>query len=219
MNRERFLYTVVFIAITAFAFVFLLSLTNQATIEQVELNQQIARERAILQALTIAPQDEDGNVVDAEVPQVFDERVTADKENGRFVATIEGQTVWAKEFAGSGLWGTITGVLAVTSDLSEIIGLEIVSDNETPGLGGRINEPWYTNQWEGEEIPQDGTIELTAQSQEGDPDKDNGLVDGITGATRTSESMVRIVTSQLAELRSDDVQNAFEELESSGGNS
>ncbi len=219
MNRERFLYTVLFVSITAFAFVFLLSLTNQATIEQVELNQQIARERAILQALTIAPRDDDGNLIDAEVPQVFDERVTADKENGRFVATIEGQTVWAKEFAGSGLWGTITGVLAVSSDLSEIVGLEIVSDNETPGLGGRINEPWYTNQWEGERIPDDGAIALTAQSQEGDEDKDNGMVDGITGATRTSESMVRIVTNQLLELQSENVQDAFEQLESTGGNS
>ena len=51
MNKEGTIYTVVFVFIVSFAFVFLLSLTNQATIEQVELNQEIAREGAVLSAL------------------------------------------------------------------------------------------------------------------------------------------------------------------------
>ena len=92
-----------------------------------------------------------------------------------------------------------------------------MEDNETPGLGGRINEPWFKNQFEGEEIPADG-IEVRALEGEGDPDATNGVVDSITGATRTSESIESIVNNQIEQLRSAEVQEAFDELTASGGN-
>lgn len=218
MNKDRLIYTVIFISVVSFVFVFVLSLANAFTIEQVELNRQIARERAILSALTIAPRDETGAIIDARVPEVFQDRVSADKENGYYVATVDGRTVWAKEFAGPGLWGTIEGVLAVTSDLSEIVGLEIVSHNETPGLGGRIDEPWYKAQFEGERVPDEGEISLTDQAQGGDPNKDNAAIDAITGATRTSESMADIVSDQLQRFMSAELRQEFEALETTGGN-
>lgn len=208
MNKEGTIYTIIFIFIVSFAFVFLLSMTNQVTVEQVELNQEIARQGAILSAMGI---DAAGA---QEIQDEFD-RISGDAEAGLYVGLVDGRTVYAKQFAGAGLWGTITGVLAVTSDLEQIVGIEIVEDNETPGLGGRINEPWFKSQFAGEEIP-DGGIVIRALEGDGDENKSNGVIDGVTGATRTSDSMEQIVNTQLDELRSDDVQQRLAEL--AGGN-
>jgi len=208
MNKEGTTYTIIFIFIVSFAFVFLLSMTNQATVERVELNQELARQGAILSAMGIEAEGAD------EVQSEFAE-VAGDAKSGLYVGSVDGRTVYAKEFAGAGLWGTISGVLAVTSDFEEIVGIEIVDDNETPGLGGRINEAWFTSQFEGERIPQGG-IEVRALEGDGDPDRDNGVIDGITGATRTSDSMEAIVNNELEQLQSEEIQQQLVEI--AGGN-
>ena len=210
MNKEGTIYTIVFVFIVSFAFVFLLSLTNQATIEQVELNQEIVRQGAILSAMGIEAEGSE------EIQEKYD-TVATDPDAGLYVATVNGQLVYGTQFAGPGLWGTIEGVLAVTADLREVVGIEIVSDNETPGLGGRINEPWFKDQFRGERVAADG-IDVTQIAGEGDPDRTNGLIDGITGATRTSDSMEAIVNRELQRLRSTEIQQIFRSLELQGGN-
>jgi len=210
MNKEATGYTIVFVFIVSFAFVFLLSMTNQVTVERVELNQEIARQRAVLTAMGV-------DATGAEEIQAEFAKVTGDSDAGLYAGSVGGRTVYAKQFAGAGLWGTISGVLAVTSDFEEIVGLEIVEDNETPGLGGRINESWFKTQFSGERIPADG-IQVRLLEGDGDEVKDNGIVDGVTGATRTSDSMESIINNELQQLRSSEVQQRLEELASSGGN-
>lgn len=210
MNKQGTFYTIIFIFIVSFAFVFLLSMTNQVTVEQVELNQELARRQAILNAMGIEA------VTQQEIQEEF-EQITGDSEQGLYVATIDGERVYATSFAGAGLWGTISGFLAVSADFNTIVGIEIVDDNETPGLGGRINEEWFKQQFVGEDIS-GGRLEVTMLEGDGDPNKDNGLVDGVTGATRTSDSIESIVNNQLSRLQSSAVQQELETLQSGGGN-
>ena len=210
MNREGTIYTIVFVFIVSFAFVLLLSLTNQATIEQVELNQEIVRQGAILSAMGIEAEGSE------EIQEKYD-TVATDPDAGLYVATVNGQLVYGTQFAGPGLWGTIEGVIAVTADLREIVGIEIVSDNETPGLGGRINEPWFKDQFRGERVTAGG-IDVTQIAGDGDPDRVNGLIDGVTGATRTSDSMEAIVNRELQRLQNAEIQQILRSLESQGGN-
>jgi Na+-transporting NADH:ubiquinone oxidoreductase subunit C len=194
MNKQSTIYSMVFMFIVAFAFVFLLSLTNEATREMVELNQEVARKRAVLSALGIE------SLSDEEVLSRFEDVEQLDRDDTTiFRATVDGETVYAKEFAGSGLWGTIEGVLGVNGEVSRTVGLEIINHNETPGLGGRITEAWFKEQFAGEQIAEEG-IEFTAG--DGDPDHENSEVDGITGATRTTESMERIVNSEIDRIDS-----------------
>ncbi|MFN2351869.1 MAG: FMN-binding protein, partial [Kiritimatiellia bacterium] len=94
--------------------------------------------------------------------------------------------------------GTINGILAVDADVSRTMGLEIISHNETPGLGGRIDEPWFKQQLRGEQI-MDGSVEV-AGAGDGDSDYDNGKIDAITGATRTSDSMQVILDRELSAI-------------------
>ena len=193
MNKEGTIYTVVFVFIASFLFVFLLSLANQATISRVEQNAQLARQRAILSAFGISATS------DSEVEAAYS-RITYSSDTQSYTTLVNGQPAIATEFAGPGLWGTIEGVLAVTASVTQILGLEIVSDNETPGLGARINEPWFKDQFRGERVYEDG-IRVEVMDGDGDPNNLNGLIDAVTGATRSSESIQAIVNGAIFRLR------------------
>ncbi|TFH05650.1 MAG: FMN-binding protein [Spirochaetales bacterium] len=211
MNKEGTTYTIVFVFIVSFVFVFLLALTNQVTVAQVKLNQELARQSAVLSAMGIA----------ASTPQEIQDAFTGvagDETAGLYAATVDGEVVFASQFSGPGLWGTITCILAVTSDLKKIVGLQIVSDNETPGLGGRINESWFKDQFRGEAIL-DTPFVVTPMDGDGDPVKSNGILDAVTGATRTSDSMEAIVNNVIRSLREPQIRQTLNVLASQGGKS
>jgi len=113
---------------------------------------------------------------------------------------VGGRDILIKRFSGQALWGTVSGVIAVDESVSEIIGFEIISQNETPGLGGRIEESWFTQQFRGETIPPEGIIVAKGEGKP-DYDTDNGSIDGITGASLTSARIEKIVNSEISQLR------------------
>jgi len=194
MNRGGIVYTVVVTFIASFFFVALLALANELTNELVERNRVLSERRSVLNSFGI---DIEGSDSDYEL---YDSRVTESTEKGNnfYQAQIEGHTVKAIKFSGSGLWGTITGVIAVEQDLSRIVGMDIISHNETPGLGGRIAEDWFLDQFHGEKI-NEGRIQVLGTGG-GDTDKDNGRVDAVTGASRTSTAIEQIVNKSLETL-------------------
>ncbi len=193
MNKENTFYTITFTFIISFLFVLLLAFTNEATREQVQRNREIARQKAILNAMNISYESEE------EVSEKYESvtKVTAG-DVSLYRTDMGGRIVYAKEFQGSGLWGQIYGVLGIQAGGERLAGLDIISHNETPGLGGRIDEAWFKEQFNGEEIV-NGGIELG--SGDGDEDPDNGRVDAITGATRTSQSIKTIVNREIETLR------------------
>lgn len=195
MNKQSLIYTVIFTFIVSFVFVTVLAFANDSTREQVQLNQELARQRAILNALGIeygGPED---------VQTKFDD-ITVVNQDGTelYQAEKDDYTAVAKEFSGSGLWGTIRGILAVQEDLDRTVGIEIIAHNETPGLGGRIDEPWFKEQLRDLQVV-DGTIRVSGAG-DGDYDKENGEIDGITGATRTSDSMDVILSNEISTFQS-----------------
>ncbi len=193
MKKDGMLYTVIFSFIVCFVFVFILSFTNEGTRELVQFNQQVARQKAILSAIGIAYES------DAQVPDLF-ERVERIERNGEtfFRTERDGRTIYAKEFAGAGLWGIIEGVLAVDAEISRTVGLEIIDHNETPGLGGRIDEAAYKEQFRDIRI-----VDAGFRLPRGVPaDPEEGMIDAVTGATRTSESMVDILSGVVLTMRS-----------------
>jgi len=102
----------------------------------------------------------------------------------------------AFEIAGSGLWGPIEGILALSPDLETIKGIAIIHQEETPGLGGRIVERDFLDKFAGKKIVPE--IRVTK------PDKASAEneVDGITGATATCERFEAIINSQAKEYTS-----------------
>ncbi len=92
-----------------------------------------------------------------------------------------------------GLWGTIRGYMAIENDGKTVAGFSVYSHNETPGLGGEIEKPWFQNNFVGKQIV-DASGALAAVGiakgkvvQAIAPDRQNNYVDGISGATLTGK--------------------------------
>ena len=142
------------------------------TLDRAVANELSFTRRAILDAggLEYTPTPEGIENTYLEKIQEEDGYYTADSQEGkRYILPMQGP----------GLWGTIAIMVGLEEDLTTFSGLAIVSQNETPGLGGRIEEPWFTEQFQGKKSPFTLVNEGTAQK----PNE----VDAITGATRTSE--------------------------------
>lgn len=194
MKKDSLVYTVIFSFTITFILVFILSMAAAYTRERVEKNQALSTARAYLLASGVEVQE------GTDIEKLFRQTFNMDSPGSDPIhAVVDGLPVIVSPFSGKGLWGTITGVIAVDNTFSRIVGMEITSHSETPGLGGRIEEDWFKEQFRGESISTD--IMVVQSGGMGDTDPDNGVLDGITGATRTSESMQNIVNSQIKVLR------------------
>lgn len=89
-----------------------------------------------------------------------------------------------------GLWGKIFGYLAVKNDGSTISGFTVYKHSETPGLGGEIEKQWFQKNFEGKKIIDQGGGFVSVSIAKGaaaSKDKQDHLVDGISGATLTGK--------------------------------
>ncbi|ANE40983.1 FMN-binding protein [Fervidobacterium sp. SC_NGM5_O18] len=194
-DRDSKVYTVIFTFIVSFAFLVVLSGLNVMTSQQVKKNQELFMIRAVLNAMGI-PYTSDDEAID-----IFKSKVTMETKDSYnlFSAEVDGEKVYAILFNGSGLWGNISGVLAVNSDVSRIVGIDFISQSETPGLGGRIEESWFKEQFRNEAIVNGKVLVSTTKVPDS---KDDGQVDAITGATLTSKSIEKIIATYIPILKS-----------------
>lgn len=96
---------------------------------------------------------------------------------------------------GLGMWGTIYGFLSLAPDASTVRGLTYYEHRETPGLGGEIGNPDWLALWRGRKGYDDQwnpSIQVI-KGQAGPPDTDPLRVDGLSGATITSNAVTRLI--------------------------
>lgn len=199
MKKDSMLYVVLFTFVVCAVFTLVLAIANEGTKDLVAANAEFATQSAVLGALGVPF---DGK---ADAAARFAGAVSPGPDGPRrsWTARVDGADYVAVEQAGPGLWGTITVILAATPDGERVRGVRVVSQNETPGLGGRVSEPWFIGQYEGERSP-GGRVGMRAGAESSgaaDPDKENGRVDGVSGATRTSQSFAAIVDAALARVK------------------
>ena len=125
---------------------------------------------------------------------------SADFKNGKlalFVCKVDGQTKYVIPVYGMGLWGAINGYIAINADKSTVFGTYFDHESETAGLGAEIkdNRAWQ-NQFQGKKLfaqdPQ--KIALAVSKKVEDP---STQVDGITGATLTSNGVTEMLQTCL----------------------
>ncbi len=190
LDRESKIYTILFTFIVSFFFVFLLSAANSLTVERSKKNQELFKIRAILNALNVSFSNDEEAL---EKFSKFVQRVQpSDIELYR--ASLDGETFYAHVFQGNGLWGPIAGVIAVDATATKIVGIDFVSQNETPGLGARIEERWFKEQFRGKSAEKGLIVTKTRTGAENE-------VDAITGATSTSKAVERIINDALKDLK------------------
>jgi len=195
MNKDSVLYTIGFAFIVTFLFVLPLTVANEGTKPMVAANQELARQRAVLTAMGLPFK------TDKEVGELYTGVKSVERGGSKLYGLDKpAGSVYAADFSGPGLWGTIYGVVAVDGQVGRIEGISILSHNETPGLGGRIDEAWYKDQFRGLKT-KNGAISLASAEGGIKASKDGGVIDGITGASRTSQFMVAMINKRLAELK------------------
>lgn len=181
--KGGYLYTILFMLILSIVLTTILALANNSFLPIIRNNKDNALKKAVLEAF-----GEQTGDTPAEIESVFAQKIRAKTiENGTLYFLVDGGQVngVAVPFIGSGLWGTIRGYLAVTPAKDKILGLVFTAQNETPGLGGRIDEPAYRDQFRGLAIALGTPL---AYGPGGD-----SQLDAIAGATQTSGAVLRIV--------------------------
>ena len=95
---------------------------------------------------------------------------------------------------GAGMWGALYGFLALEPDGNTVRGLTYYEQKETPGLGGEISNPNWQAAWNGRKVYDDKwEPKLTLiKGKAGPPDQDPHHIDGLSGATITSNSVSRL---------------------------
>ena len=97
---------------------------------------------------------------------------------------------------GYGLWGTLYGFLALENDLNTVSGIGFYEHQETPGLGGEVDNPSWKALWKGKQIF-DGGEEVVIRVIKGtvNPSSPNAShrVDGLSGATLTSRGVSNLI--------------------------
>ena len=188
--KKGYVYTLVFMLILSVLIGGVLASANAWLQPQIEQNELVSEKRSVLYALGL---DDSGS--EEEVTGRFARLVSQEQISGITVYVWhqnDGSAGgYAVPFTGAGLWGTIRGFLAVTPDLQTVLGLTFVEQNETPGLGGRIDEAAYKEQFRGAEIDMDSGFAYGAAG--------GGQLDAITGATSTSRAVLQILNDLLLE--------------------
>lgn len=96
---------------------------------------------------------------------------------------------------GYGLWSTLYGFLALSADGNTIQGITFYQHGETPGLGGEVDNPKWKSLWPGRKAyGPDGKPQISViKGQAGPAKSDPYRVDGLSGATITSNGVSNLV--------------------------
>lgn len=189
--KKSFAYPVVFMTLLTAVFTFILAYLEFSTAERVATLQEIELQQKILYVFDIDvpyanPED---------INKLFNENIKTEEIDGKIIYSLieNGEAVgYAIPAGGAGLWGLIDAYIGISADHSKILGIEFISHSETPGLGGRISEEWFKEQFRGIDISNITDENLVIYRP-----ASGGNIDAIAGATLTSKSVSQFLNEDL----------------------
>ena len=196
--KKRVLSVVYMFLITLF-FASLVSTVKLLSERKIEFNQAIKLQRIILQVLNIPTEE---RMAKEDFSRIFKNRVKEIDVEGRtlYVGYEEdGRTIQGYAFpvGGPGFWGPIQGMVGITPDATKVLGIAFFKHSETPGLGGRITETWFLDQFKDLPLyPIEGNQNIFYLGPAGTGKAPNEL-DAITGATNTSSAVEAFLNQDL----------------------
>lgn len=198
MIKKR-LFSVVYMFVLTFFFTAAVSGIHEINQERIKINEAIKLQRVILEVFGI---DVGPRAPVVQVGEIFEARVKLEKREGRTLYrgfAEDGKTLigYAFPIFGPGFWGPIYGMIAVDPGLGEVIGIAFYQHSETPGLGGRITEAWFKEQFAGKRLPAVGKDQRYFLLVPPGTSKAENELDAITGATMTSRAVERFIDKNL----------------------
>ncbi len=158
-------YPIIFLTIIVFVSIFLLMLVNNITSEKIRLQEE---EKILLMLRNIFPDMSNYELKD-DIYIVYKDKETI---GYAFIAV------------GKGYGGEINTFVGIDKDFT-IKQITVISNSETPGLGAKITESFFTDQFKG------------LRSSDVKLNKDGGKIDAITGATISSRAVTDSVRQEL----------------------
>jgi len=117
-----------------------------------------------------------------------------------FVGEKDGKTFYIIPMRGKGLWDAIWGYVSIDKDLI-VEGVYFDHKGETPGLGANINQRFFMDDFQGEEIMNgDAFVGISVAKGNNDPTnitKDDHEVDALAGATITGNGVTAMIKKDL----------------------
>lgn len=185
MNAK--LKNLVFILILGSVATLLLIGIKSYTTPRIERYQELRLKSTILDAAGI---DYD----EARLDNVFNANIRKmTKEDVMYYMSPDGLYIFT--FEGRGLWGMIEGAIALRNDLETIENLRIISQEETPGLGGRIAEEGFLNQFKQKKVSPKLFLALRQKATRANE------VDSITGASMTSKALIDMINESVINFK------------------
>ncbi len=143
-----------------------------------------------------------GEVVDtAGGFEVESKDITAKDDNAKrlplYVAKVNNDTIYVVPLYGRGLWGGISGYLALKKDFETVYGAYFTHESETAGLGARIVEEEFQQKFVGKKVFTDSTFNHVALALSKKIEDPEHQVDAITGATLTSNGVTDMFATSL----------------------
>lgn len=210
-NSYTIIYSVIIVVIVAF----LLAFVSQTLKPMQDANVALDKKKQILNSLNI--RDLNDAQADAKYKEVVvADRVIDEKgkvllpgttggENAGFkleskdykegklaiyICRVNGETKYVVPVYGMGLWGPISGYIALNADKSTVYGVYFNHESETAGLGAEIkdNKAWQ-EKFQGKKLFKNGDDKAIALSVEKKVEDPTTQVDAVTGATLTSNGV------------------------------
>lgn len=201
MKKNSPVYIFIFIVLISIVFGVAISAVHFLTLPMLKKNESLHRNRIIAQAFML---DVEEDTPDA-YQNIIDKKIKTDtvQAGGEtieiFVHKNNGNVGFT--FDGMGFWEPISGIVVLNSQLEEVVNLKVLEQKETPGLGARIEEQWFTDQFKGLNIKwQAGKEQRIIIGSTSNADKSN-VADAITGASQTSMALMRMLNADLQKFR------------------
>lgn len=193
--KEWKIYPVLFMFVLCAVFVGVLAFFYQSTKGRVENYRQTQKMKTVLSLFSL-PTD---NAAES-YRQHISEKSTKD---GYVYYQAKSDTLllgYAFPIYGKGLWSSLEAMLSVSADYQTILGLEIIEQAETPGLGGRITENWFRDQFKGKSLFDGKSVTSFTLIGEDSQTKNNMDIRQITGATLSSSSVLKMITDNYTRI-------------------
>jgi len=201
MNKKSPLYVIGFIVVVSGLCGIAVSFVHFSMRDTLESNARLTRNRTIVVAFGLSAARTDAKGYD----EALRRNVSMDTIPG---TTRQWEVFTSRKpphdvgfiFRGMGFWDMIYGIIVLSPDLSTIRSIDIIEQKETPGLGARIEEEAFSQQFMGYPLNwtngSDDIITFGETTANG-----SGRINAITGATQTSMALQRILNSELAAFR------------------
>lgn len=191
-------YTLLYAGVLMVVVAAILAFAAQALKPRQESNVATEQRLYILRSIHLAPDAYTVKDRNAYVAAEYDRYIVQTQTDDGlpvYVGTLDnGQKKYIFPVSGTGLWGAIWGYIALDSDFDTLYGALFDHKSETPGLGAEIASTWFSQQFDGKSLFEEGAFVSIQVVKGGRTEGLPHAVDAVSGGTITSravETMIR----------------------------